>query len=293
MQIGDLIWLGSQILTIEPTDKIRVSIAYGLLNLPVALLASYRFRCPVILSLHNETELAVLDKHPILRSLTRRVTELWAVSESLESGLRQRFNLPVSYRPTGVDIRAFSNTSEPGRCHSRNIVYVGSFKWKKGVDDLLKAVAELAVRGVECRLQLIGSGALREEMEHLCEDLEIGSKVEFLGVLGQAEIAEVMNAGKVFALASLAEGRPKVVAEALATGLPCVVTETCNCSDLVEGAGIVVPAKSPTLLANALEAVLSEPEWPRLSARAQTNAERFSWERIGLLERSLLRRVES
>ena len=79
---------------------------------------------------------------------------------------------------------------------------------------------------------------LESNLRHQVAELGVSEKVKFLGILSQDKIANELNNSSLFVLPSMAEGRPKVVAEALATGLPCVVSGACSCDDIVKGAGI-------------------------------------------------------
>jgi len=72
-------------------------------------------------------------------------------------------------------------------------------------------------------------------------------------------------------LCSLGEGLPNVIGEAMASGVPCVVTDVGDCARLVGETGLVVPARSPRALADALLAAL---RWTPDARRARGVAAR-------------------
>jgi glycosyltransferase involved in cell wall biosynthesis len=71
-------------------------------------------------------------------------------------------------------------------------------------------------------------------------------------------ISELYPAMDILCSASVAEGFPNVIAEAMASGVPCVATDTGNTKALVEGVGIVVSSRSGTCLAEGLTAMCDE-----------------------------------
>ena len=111
-------------------------------------------------------------------------------------------------------------------------------------------------------------------------------------MLSQIEILSKLNESSLFILPPVAEGRPKVVAEALATGLPCVVSSACNCDDLVEGAGIIINNLSPNSIADSISSVLSEPEtWKKMSENAEINAKTSAWNVIARNEQDRITKI--
>ena len=125
------------------------------------------------------------------------------------------------------------------------------------------------------RLQLLG--ALPREAAPLGPYLD---EVEHLGRVGHAEMPARMAAADVFVFPSLFEGSAVVTYEALACGLPSVVTPNAGSvvRDGVEG--FVVPARDVEALAERMERLGSDPALrARMSAEARARAEAFGWAR--------------
>ena len=121
---------------------------------------------------------------------------------------------------------------------------------------------------------------------------KVGDNVRFLGTLDQTNIIQHFNRSKLFVMASIAEGRPKVVSEALATGLPCIVTDACNCSDIVEKSGIVVPIKNPFELANAIQSFIENDDlWVTASENSTRAVQPFTWKSIKKLEENRIQKI--
>ena len=102
-----------------------------------------------------------------------------------------------------------------------------------------------------------------------------GDPVHFVGPHDDPE--RWLRAADVFVLTSRWEARALVVQEALAAGLPVVVTDTGGLPDLVEGIGALVPVGDPTRLAEAVESFLRDPA-ARHTASAKGRERARSWD---------------
>ena len=91
-------------------------------------------------------------------------------------------------------------------------------------------------------------------------DIDKLPPAEWLLLLGERyDIPRLLRALDIFVLSSsYGEGSSNVVAEAMASELPCVVTDVGDSAALIEDSGIVVPRRNPEALAAAIETLLSE-----------------------------------
>jgi glycosyltransferase involved in cell wall biosynthesis len=132
------------------------------------------------------------------------------------------------------------------------IATVGNFRSQKAYSDLLAAARQVVDGCSQARFVAIGYGPLESEVRGQHSQLRLGDRFLILGY--RADVASVLAASDVFALASLYEGGPIALLEALAAGLPVVVTSVGFVPDIVrEGVeGFVVPPGRPELLAERL-----------------------------------------
>ena len=166
---------------------------------------------------------------------------------------------------------------------------------KKGLPDLIAACALLRLRGVSPRLEIVGDGPLRGQLEGAAARLGIDAR--FRGALPQEEVLELMRRAAVFCLPSVVaadgdrDGLPTSVLEAMALGVPVVTTAVNGLAEAVlhERTGLVVPQGDPSALADAIERLLSDPLLAaRLAVGGRRRVERhFSLERSATLLRSL------
>jgi glycosyltransferase involved in cell wall biosynthesis len=114
------------------------------------------------------------------------------------------------------------------------ILHVGRLIPRKGIDRLLRAVAEARSR-VELRLVLVGSGSEEPALRRLTADLGLGNHVEFRGFMDQPHLPGVYAEADVFAFPTLDDPFGIVVLEAAAAGLPVVASPFGGATlDLVE-----------------------------------------------------------
>jgi glycosyltransferase involved in cell wall biosynthesis len=131
-----------------------------------------------------------------------------------------------------------------------DVVSVGRLVPIKGMERLIKAWAIVVKTYPDAKLALVGDGEEKRDLERLASSLNLVSHIEFLG---WTDPLPQLAKAKVFALLSHNEGMGRVVVEAMAAGLPCVVSDVCGLRELVDdGVGKVVNADDVQAVANAL-----------------------------------------
>jgi glycosyltransferase involved in cell wall biosynthesis len=175
--------------------------------------------------------------------------------------------------PYAADIRRFCPQAAKSHGAACTFLFAGGITQRKGIKYLLEAWRR--VRRPEWRLQLLG--ALPRNLGPLRGYL---GEVEHLGRVAHADVPARMAAADVFVFPSLFEGSAVVTYEALACGLPSIVTPNAG-SVVRDGAeGIVVPAGDVERLAAAIERLGSDPELrAAMALAARRRAEEFTWRR--------------
>jgi len=122
---------------------------------------------------------------------------------------------------------------------------------------LLRAVHKLIRRCSRLHLVLVGDGEIRDDLEELAAELDIGERVHFTGFRpNEPNLHHVFD---VSVLTSLTEGFPNSLVEAMAAGRPVVATAVGGNVDAVRPeTGFLVPAGEPEALASAIERFVSD-----------------------------------
>ena len=140
--------------------------------------------------------------------------------------------------PNGVDTTRFVPRVAPRpRGGAMRVLYVGRLSAEKNVATAIEATASLGVgaRGAAAvTLTVVGAGPLEEALRDRARSRAAAELVEFRGVVDQRELPAEYAAAEAFVLPSFTEGHPKALIEAMACGLPCVVSNRGGNLSLVE-----------------------------------------------------------
>ncbi len=141
--------------------------------------------------------------------------------------------VPVTLIPNGVDMSSFRQNTRPVRNLPLRLLCVARLIERKGQRQLIEAVHMLSQAGVDVRLDLIGTGDAQPAYQEQVKQLGLEDKVRFLGYVPRQWIPDHYVSADVFVLASYSEGMSVATLEAMAAGLPLVVTHTGGTADLV------------------------------------------------------------
>lgn len=170
--------------------------------------------------------------------------------------------------PNGYDLSRYAPDPEAGaRMRARwevpqDVALIGCVaRWDPLKDhaNLLGALAALRQQqgGAALRCVLVGRGMTPANGELLALIEAQGLTGSVLLVGPSDDVPAVMNSLDVHVLSSCAEGFPNVVAEAMACGTPCVVTDVGDAGYIVGETGVVVPPQQPQALAEGLAQMLA------------------------------------
>jgi glycosyltransferase involved in cell wall biosynthesis len=162
------------------------------------------------------------------------------------------------------------------------LLFIGSVARTKGVFDLLQAGARLAA-DASCppfRIVIAGSGPDLDAAVAAARSLGVESRVDFVGPVFGAAKLELFRSADIFVLPSYAEGLPNAMVEAMAAGLPVVVTNVGSVPDvLIEGEnGLLIAPGDKDALQGALVRLLSSSE---LRSTLGRSAHRLAASRFG------------
>ncbi|MBI5623155.1 MAG: glycosyltransferase [Elusimicrobia bacterium] len=214
---------------------------------------------------------------PVLSRVLRRADRIVATSPAYASSSRalEPFKDKTVVIPLGIDPAPLNAEAElsAGReirrvCGSPLVLFVGRLVYYKGLSWLLEAM-----KGIDARLLVIGSGPLEAELKAQASHPGLAGKVLFRKV-GHAEpLGRYFHACDVLALPSSerTEAFGLVLLEAMACGKPVVTTELGTGTSYVcqNGVtGLVAPAQDSSALRQAVRSILSDPGMARRMGEA-------------------------
>lgn len=253
-------------------------------SLQIAMLMGWlaiRYSCrkpKLIVALHTtinrDSKNELFDK-VLYQWLMRSCDKVICVCHAQEKHWQRKFPFLIGKTQViynGIDIEKFNPEmhQQMGRTlrqqlgisiQDKVICHIAGFRPEKGHAILLEAFGRLIQRSKDVFLLFVGDGALRLEVEERVRKASLSNRVHFLGTL--ADVRPVLAASDCSVLASIAvETFSIAMLESLAMRVPVVATDIGGTSEAVlpGQTGLLVPAKDPDAMANALHSILEHRE---------------------------------
>ncbi len=222
--------------------------------------------------------------------LQRYVDRLHAavgVSETALAGVRRYFRAPFCVIPNGVEVAAFAAGRrrpefDDGRA---NLLHVGRFDPRNGVDRVIRAWVRVRRLGTDARLILVGDGPLRPRYEAMVP-ADLRADAHFVGFVPGSERASYYASGDVLLCPAVGGTFGIIVLEAMAAGCAVVAADTPGFRNVVQDGvdGVLVDVAADPLaheLGRQANRLLSDQAARRRTAEAgRRRAARFDWPRV-------------
>lgn len=223
---------------------------------------------------------------PLLRCIWRKAGAVVAISKGQQCLAHQTIpQLEIPIIPNGIDTRGFQPPGEHKLGSKITILCVGRLIERKGQHFLLRAFASLRNDSTHpINLVLVGTGDAEESLHRLAIELGVADAVAFAGFVARDNIAEFYHQADIFVLPSKDEGMSIALLEAMACGLPVVVTDSGGTEELVKKGtnGEVIPWGNVPELTRALATLVEDQQARyRMGNESRQIAERFSWTAVG------------
>jgi glycosyltransferase involved in cell wall biosynthesis len=187
------------------------------------LIARLVVKRPLVVTVHGNADVYELPRalEPVTRAVLTRAEAVVSVSEDLGEYLRTEMRVPdVTVIPNGIDVDAF----RPG-AGGRSVLTLSSISRlvpRKNIHVLIAAVERLAGEGAPLSLLIAGTGPEEDRIRRLAEQLP--GVVRFLGFVDESRKRDILAETDVFVQLSIREGLSIATLEALASGVPCLVS---------------------------------------------------------------------
>lgn len=217
------------------------------------------------------------------RLLYRRADVLTANTSGVMDSLIPLFpgrQLALLPNPLPMPDVPASPTSSADR---QGFVTVARLVPQKGIDLLIRALAQVTGCAATWSLNVVGDGPERNRLEQQVQAAGLQERVQFLGF--RSDPQTFLLQAEVFVLPSRFEGMPNALLEAMASGLAVVVTDASpGPLEVVdhEVSGLVVPSDDPSALAEALNRLAADPRLrERLGKAARETLRQLDWPVVG------------
>ncbi len=275
---------------------------------------------PMVLGRRNQSPLVVVTSHGLERRAWELAMEEGRLGRQ-SPGWRSRLTFPLTGLVPGdfalrraehvfclneedraVLIERFGRSSEtitrilPGAEHvyaeaaeardyglARRVLFAGTWRKNKGVEDLVPAFVALASRHADMTLHVVGAGVPPDEVRGNFP-AAIRERIVCETPADDARMAAAFAEADLFLLPSLFEGTPLTLMQAMMSGVPIVTTATCGMKDVIANGrnGLLVPTRSPDAIVSAVDRLVADQALRRrLGQAARAEACRlYTWDTV-------------
>lgn len=172
-----------------------------------------------------------------------------------------------------VDVGDFS----PKRTNGKSLLYIGRFVHNNGIRDLLTALPSILDSHPDAEIHLVGSGPLEEEVRKTIRSSGLSESVTTYDYV--EDISEMYDLASVFCRPSHSEGLPLTMLEAMASGVPPVVTAIAGVPEIITDheTGVLLEPGNPEETAQAIIELFDDTE---LRERLSRNAREYVTENL-------------
>lgn len=219
---------------------------------------------------------------PAIRKIWGNADGLVANSKGLkELALRFCDKYPVSIIHNGVDTEVFKPKHKEGDGESVTLLFISRLIERKGLQFIIpkmKKISEETNRNI--RLLIIGDGPYRVNLEQMTKEEDLESQVFLVGQKDKKELTALYQQGDYFIFPSQKEGMPNAVLEAMACGLPIVMSPCQGSEELIAGNGIIADANLERFYESIIEMIKLDQEGKIQMARESREraVKLFSWD---------------
>jgi glycosyltransferase involved in cell wall biosynthesis len=261
-----------------------------------AMLLGRHFTKPVAITARG-TDINLIPRHAMPRKFitwaARSADAIIAVSQALKRSLEQLGvdASKISVLRNGVDVdmfRPLDRNAERAKLgvSGRLLLSVGNLVEPKGNGLVIRSLTSLP----EATLILIGDGPDRARLEMVARESGVAQRVRFIGAVAQSELPRYYSAADALVLASIREGWPNVLLEAMACGTPVVAARVGGTPEVVTSpaAGLLFEPRTTEALGAAIRQLLETPPGRDDTRR---HAENFSWDETTRGQLALFQRI--
>jgi glycosyltransferase involved in cell wall biosynthesis len=281
-------------------------------GLPIVLVARL-LGLPSVITLQNDYDHMMRVSYDLIRRMLARL--LWPVVLHLSYRIRsvssyiaqfalRHYNVPaakVQVLQNKADLTRFANCPDDKVLEAAAeqiglaelspesifVLTVSRLVKQKNLPASLEAFQEAVRVCPQLVLLIAGDGPLERELRDLCIELGIGSNVRFLGFLPHEHLSALYHLSHIFLFATLYEGQPRVVIEALIAGLPIICANYGQVCEVVKDGqdGIWVDPADSASVAEAIVRLARSPELrSSMSHHTEFDASAYDIEKVGRQE---------
>lgn len=260
----------------------------------ISMLLKFQYRIPYIISLRGSDVPWFSERFTwIYYFLKWPIVFIWKKARAVVANSLAIKNLALKSNPkqeieiihNGIDINVFkpAENSEPHKYFT--VLCASRLSRRKGFNYVIDALAKIKDKYPDLRLIIAGGeGNAEKELKEQAKKLGLEDRIEFTGfITPNTEFVKYHRACDVFVLPSLNEGMSNNMLEAMASGIPIIMTPTGGAQELIKDGvnGYIVKFKDSGDIAEKLEKLINNPELKKqMGIESRKLAETMSWHKV-------------
>jgi glycosyltransferase involved in cell wall biosynthesis len=279
------------------TENHPYSLTHSFFTVPcgfISMLLKFEFGLPYVVSLRGSdvpwyserfTWIYYILKWPIIFIWKKSAAVIANSLKIKKLALRSNAHQEIGVIYNGINIDIFKPENNPNQHENFTILCASRLSRRKGFNYVIEAFAKIIKKYPATKLIIAGGeGNAEEELRAQVKKLNLDDRVNFTGfITPNTEFIKYYNASDVFVLPSLNEGMSNNMLEALASGMPIIMTPTGGADELIkEGInGYIVKFKDSNDISEKIEKLIKEPDLvKKMALESRKIAENFSWKKV-------------
>ncbi|MFK9094777.1 glycosyltransferase family 4 protein [Bacillus salipaludis] len=255
------------------------------------------YNIPLVWTVHSTEydRAAGMPVHPGILAIEQEALE--NVNHTITVSKRMKQNLVLHYNADPENISVIYNGIDPARFEELRIrdyqsmdgyiLFLGRVTGQKGPDDFLEAAKIVLAEQEDVHFKIAGDGDLLNSLRLRAKRWKISNNVEFVGSVFDDKLLDCYKNALIFVLPSISEPFGITVLEAMASGLPAIISTTTGAEEVVFNV-IKVEPNQPKELAQAITTLLNNPQLRKnLGEEGAKEVLQLSWKHIADQTRSL------
>ena len=279
--------------------KIKPDFIFAHFTMPAGLVARkwfLKYKTPYVVVLHGSDvpgyqpdrfKLIHVPMQVVSRMVWKHAKNVVAVGQPLKELAQKTWNGKISVIPNGVDLNIFTPADQKQFPDSTSLIkfaYPAQLIPRKGIQYLIQAISLLSEAHKDrVKINIYGTGPYKAELEKMIEGLGLNEQLQLCGLIEKDDMCQTLQSNDMFIMSSLQEGLPLSLLEAMACGLPPIVTRVGDIESVITNNqdGILIQPASQEDIKDALEKVLNTPSLiPEMRDKTIERSHAFSWDKI-------------
>ena len=204
---------------------------------------TYYWNCGMVWELHETGLRYVQHRLPFYLTL-RLVTYLVTGTKTMADGYAKHYGIPrrkVLVIPNYINLNRFRSSATKIQLRKKLgmpvqkkiVLFVHRLAPRKGAHHLPQIIKEVTKRAHNAHFYIVGKGPYEQQLQKELNIMNLIKHTTLTGAIPNAKIPELMHASDVFIMPSEEEGFPRVLLEAMASGLPFVATDVGGVRDIL------------------------------------------------------------